>query len=600
MQKMQGNYSVLADRMVWRSFLFVYALFLATVLFGAYQEGPDDAMRWVMVQDLLAGQGWFDAYQHRLGPGGGTLMHWSRLVDAPIAGIYALSAIVVPPDSALQVTAFVWPVLLAGLTLWTFAVTGGALGGRNGAISALVVGVLTLEHYRKFDYFSFDHHNVQILLFAAALMFFVLRKAKPSAAGWLGVCLALSVSIGTESIVQVAIIAVFLTIDWIVTGAAARRRTMVFGTGLALTLFLVSVATTGRQGFLFPSCDALTISVALPAGIAALCLCAAAWVGSGWSHWGRFGACLAIGAVTLGCAYAFAPYCLENPIANLPQDMRDFWLSQVAEAQNITVVLELHLGEAAALIAMSVITAVAALFFVRQSQDKMDYLLFLALIVTGFSMFLYQSRMMTFLGVSLVAVQAQMLRALYISYRTHGRTLSGLAMVGFVVCVSPKIGISVEKQLGRFARPSLAAPAAEVARVSQNDGAACKAPQAYAALKNLPAGMVLVDFDFAAEVLRYTNHSVLAGNYHRNRAGIQAQIAVLRMDASQAGPRLAALGVSYVLICTATPRTEFWDWASQGRGLQSQLAKGETPAYLSRIDGGEGAAFQVFQLAADF
>ncbi|MCX8952961.1 hypothetical protein OU790_05875, partial [Ruegeria sp. NA] len=153
--------------------------------------------------------------------------------------------------------------------------------------------------------------------------------------------------------------------------------------------------------------------------------------------------------------------------------------------------------------------------------------------------------------------------------------------------------------LERFARPSLAAPVAEVAQDSQNISAPCKAPEAYTALKNLPAGMVLVDFDYAAEVLRYTDHSVLAGNYHRNRAGIQAQIAVLRMDASQAGSRLATLGVSYVLLCTAAPRAEFWDWASQGRGLQSQLAKGETPAYLSRIDGGEGAAFQVFQLAAD-
>jgi len=45
----------------------------------------DDVMRLVEVRDLLAGQSWFDLTQYRLGLDGGTLMHWSRLIDLPIA-----------------------------------------------------------------------------------------------------------------------------------------------------------------------------------------------------------------------------------------------------------------------------------------------------------------------------------------------------------------------------------------------------------------------------------------------------------------------------------------------------------------------------------
>ena len=45
----------------------------------------DDAMRLVEVRDLLAGQGWFDLTQYRLSPPGGVAMHWSRLVDVPLA-----------------------------------------------------------------------------------------------------------------------------------------------------------------------------------------------------------------------------------------------------------------------------------------------------------------------------------------------------------------------------------------------------------------------------------------------------------------------------------------------------------------------------------
>lgn len=46
---------------------------------------PDDTMRLVEVRDFLAGQGWFSTSPNVPGHGG-TLMHWSRLVDWPIAG----------------------------------------------------------------------------------------------------------------------------------------------------------------------------------------------------------------------------------------------------------------------------------------------------------------------------------------------------------------------------------------------------------------------------------------------------------------------------------------------------------------------------------
>ena len=41
-------------------------------------------MRLVEVRDLIAGQGWFDLTQHRLDPPG-VSMHWSRVIDAPLA-----------------------------------------------------------------------------------------------------------------------------------------------------------------------------------------------------------------------------------------------------------------------------------------------------------------------------------------------------------------------------------------------------------------------------------------------------------------------------------------------------------------------------------
>ena len=44
-------------------------------------------MRMMQVRGLLHGQGWFDLRQYRLNPPFGANIHWSRLVDLPIAGL---------------------------------------------------------------------------------------------------------------------------------------------------------------------------------------------------------------------------------------------------------------------------------------------------------------------------------------------------------------------------------------------------------------------------------------------------------------------------------------------------------------------------------
>ena len=47
----------------------------------------DDNMRYLQVRDWLAGQGWYDLRQYRLDPPAGFNIHWSRLVDLPIAAL---------------------------------------------------------------------------------------------------------------------------------------------------------------------------------------------------------------------------------------------------------------------------------------------------------------------------------------------------------------------------------------------------------------------------------------------------------------------------------------------------------------------------------
>src|SRR3546814_11700627 len=70
-------------------------------------------MRMAQVRDLLAGQGWWDLAQYRVNPaGGGVMMHWSRIVDAPLAaGIWLLKPLF-GQAMAERIVMALWPPLL--------------------------------------------------------------------------------------------------------------------------------------------------------------------------------------------------------------------------------------------------------------------------------------------------------------------------------------------------------------------------------------------------------------------------------------------------------------------------------------------------------
>ena len=108
---------------MWKPGLLLFAIWLVAAAISLFMHradialfrftDPDDAMRLVEVRDFLAGQSWFDVSQHRANPPYGAPMHWSRLVDVPIAGAILLLRPLVGNDGA-EVGAV---LLVPGLTL---------------------------------------------------------------------------------------------------------------------------------------------------------------------------------------------------------------------------------------------------------------------------------------------------------------------------------------------------------------------------------------------------------------------------------------------------------------------------------------------------
>src|SRR5215470_17861188 len=89
---------------------------LAAMYWGKLDDAfgsPDNAMRLVEVKDFLNGAPWFDPHEPRLDPPLGYDTHWSRLLDAGIAGLIIVFRQFANPDLAERLARCLWPLLIS-------------------------------------------------------------------------------------------------------------------------------------------------------------------------------------------------------------------------------------------------------------------------------------------------------------------------------------------------------------------------------------------------------------------------------------------------------------------------------------------------------
>jgi hypothetical protein len=99
----------------------------------------DDAMRLVEVREFLAGRGWFDLHEVRLDPPTGYDTHWSRLIDAGLAGFFLAFRSFAAPELAEVLMRAAWPLFWLLAAMAAVAALAWRIAGRNAALAALVV-----------------------------------------------------------------------------------------------------------------------------------------------------------------------------------------------------------------------------------------------------------------------------------------------------------------------------------------------------------------------------------------------------------------------------------------------------------------------------
>ena len=530
---------------------------------------PDDHLRLVQVRDWLAGQGWFDLTQYRIQPPAGLAMHWSRLVDLPIAGLKLLFAPLIGGANAEKLAVTVAPLLPMGVAMAAVAVAVRRLVAPQAF--ALAIAVFLCGHSLRGMWapLRIDHHGWQLACLALALM--ALTDPKRARGGAiLGAATAVSLTIGLEMLLYLAVAGAAAALMWVHEGGQARRLAT-YGASLAggCALGYLLFASWANRA---PVCDALSpVWLSAMAGAGALCVALTFLRTESWKL--RLGAA-ALGGAVLAGGFALAwPQCLGR-LEQVSPELVQLWLGNVREARPIY----LHGYKVAVSVsALPVAGLIGYAIMVWRSRRDLAQLIpwgaAAALALLGAGLLLWQSRAGP--AAQLLAVPgATALGWLLVPWLRSSRFIP-VQVFGVVIAFLLISGILAQQAL-RLVPQKAQKPG------PPNKSGLCQTLYGMKAVAQVPKGLVLTFVDLGPRLITVTHHDAVAGPYHRNGRDIIDIHHAFRGTPERAREIAFKRGVDYVLICPGMPESTLY--ASQAKdGFYMQLVRGQAPAWLTPV-----------------
>ncbi len=203
----------------------------------------DDYTRLTQVMNWLAGQGWYDLGQPRLSPGDGTVIHWSRLVDLPLAAVALLLKPLFGLRAGFMAAAFVVPIVLLGLILLPLVTSMMRPFVPRARINlAAVMVIFASSVLFNFSPGRVDHHAYQIAIngFGFISLIYLVhcpRRWEPAIAAALS--FAAGLWIGGEVFPGLTLFGIILGVMAAWRGGILLSRAALFGGVLALSAIAV-------------------------------------------------------------------------------------------------------------------------------------------------------------------------------------------------------------------------------------------------------------------------------------------------------------------------------------------------------------------------
>ena len=553
------------------------AIALPAINGGVFNNmSTDDAMRLVQVRDLIGGQGWFDLFQHRLDPPGAS-MHWSRVVDVPLAALILLLGPLIGTHGAETVTLFLWPLLLfaAALVLVAAIAQQMSSGVTNSRITAVVLAVLSAPALIHFRPGAIDHHNAQIgLLLALVLLTSQIEQSAVKAALG-GLVASLSLAIGIEMLPAIAAIslAVFGLFIW--RGASVSRQIGAFGTALAASSLLLASALLPLPSLALPVCDAFGGPVLLLVAGGGISLMIMVGIDRQHSTLRLRLATGAASAIALVSAFlSLFAGCIASPYAQLDPLVTSLWVDKVAESMSLATMLQLAPQKVLGFYGFPLVTMGFASAALIQSNPPGRFRWILGIMTLAALIGLSVWEMRGAAAASMVAapIFAASLAILWPTL-SAGRNLVLLALAASPASFAI-LGLSAKPLIDLIFKPQMT--------IAEPDASTCQPVSDVASMAQLPKGRVMAPIDLGPAILVDTDHAVFAAPYHRNNDGNVAMLKLMLATVPTARQILSDRRVDYVVTCSAAPEQDFVKLAPDG--LAARLGRGETPDFLEPLD----------------
>ena len=581
----------------------LYGLITAAVLLAMFLASAtdyvgsdnDDVMRLVEVRDLLAGQGWFDLTQYRLGLEGGTPMHWSRIVDLPIALLIKSADLFLPTNQAEAFALTAWPLLLIPFLLYPLGLAARRLAGPVAMHVALGLGSLFAVTSIRFHPGAIDHHNVQLVLAAWTTAMLVDPQRRRWSYAIAGVSSALAIAIGAETVPFVAAACLVAALQWIWRGHELAAPARAFGLSLALTVSAAFFLTVPPSAYGIVTCDSLSLGFYALSATGGLMLALATGAPGRESQPGRLGIGLAIGALLLVCAWVLAPKCLASPLAGLDPMLVKLWLSAVTEAQPFATIIMREPHTIGGFYAVGCFALAICVFRCLDEEQREVHLALLLLIGVNWAIALVQVRGFAFANLISILPLALLITDLRRgSQRDPENANAAFAYVVTVLAGVPAVWALAGALIAEGVEEPIGVETVTQAAGARQEQGECADERDVSELAAFPTGVIAAPSNSGAEILRYTSHRVLTAPYHRNQAGMLTELHLGLAPPEEAEAFLAGAGVTVLAFCRTDPQTQMLA-EMKSDGLYSVLARGDVPVFL-RPAGGSPNGFRFYEV----
>jgi hypothetical protein len=531
----------------------------------------DDNMRMMQVRALLGGQDWYDLRQYRLNPPVGANIHWSHLVDLPMAVVILAFKPFFGGAVAEKIAIAIGPMIPLGVVFVGLGLTVRRLVAPASFIVAAAIFLCSYSALLMFMPTRIDHHGWQLAMLTVMLA--GLADPEQRRGGLtVGIATALSLVIGLEMLLYLAIGGAAVGLRWIMD-QDQRIRLRSYGASLAIG---VSLGFAGFASYAnrVPRCDALTpawLSVMVLAGalLAALSFLRAEKM----SH--RFLLAGLAGALSLGFLAFVWPDCLGRPEQVSPE-LEKLWLANISEAkplykQNWPTILSVSVF----LIGLG--GSFWAVWRERMNERGQAWASVALLSLLSGLMLLWQTRAGASALMFAVPGATALGWAIIPRLRAHHNML--VRVFGTTAAFMLVSGLWAQLVIGQIPDPKVATP-----RMKQVNKAnsTCPTAPALRPIALLPKATIMTFVDLGPRLITMTHHNAIAGPYHRNGEAILDIHKVFRGQPAEAQAVMKRHGATMLLICPNMSESTIYA-AQNPKGFYVQLAKGQVPDWLEPV-----------------